>query len=243
MTRIVLSQLSAIQERGARLMTGLRAEAIETTGGRVAGVATASGMIEAPTVISATGAWAKDLAAPLGLDLPIEPRLLDTMYLRQPPGGAQIGCCITDGNSNVAIRPDMGRDILVGAYPKEMPLVDDPAAGPTEAGDAAHLDRIRAALGERLPGLAQAAPHRSVSGTYDITPDWHPVIGWAPGIEGLYVAAGFSGHGLKLSPSVGEAVAAAVLGAPSPFDLNPLRLERFDDGEPMFLAYGPGGRA
>ena len=57
------------------------------------------------------------------------------------------------------------------------------------------------------------------------------------------MATGFSGHGLKLAPAVGEATAAMVLGAASPFDISPLRFERFAEGEPMYLAYGPGGRA
>ena len=84
---------------------------------------------------------------------------------------------------------------------------------------------------------------RTVSGAYDITPDFHPILGWAPGLDGLYLAAGFSGHGLKLSPAVGECVAAAVLDAESPFDIRPLRPTRFADGEPMYLAYGPSARA
>lgn len=242
-TRIVLSLLTAAQESGVRLMSGLRAEAIVTEGGRVAGVSTQRGLIEAPIIINATGSWAGELLAPLGVDLPMEPRRLDTMYLRQPPGRSQIGCCITDGNSNVAIRPDMGRDILVAAYPPEMPLVTDPAEANNEQGDAEHLVRIRASLAERLPDFRDAEPIRSVSGTYDITPDWHPILGWVPDVEGLYLAAGFSGHGLKLAPAVGECVAAEVLGKQPPFDIRPLRFERFAENDLMYLAYGPGGRA
>ncbi len=242
-TRIVLSLLTAAQEGGVRLMSGLRAEAIVTEGGRVAGVSTQDGLIKAPIIINATGSWAGELLAPLGVDLLMEPRRLDTMYLRQPPGRSQIGCCITDGNSNVAIRPDMGRDILVAAYPPEMPLATDPAEANNEQGDAEHLVRIRASLAERLPDFCDAEPIRSVSGTYDITPDWHPILGWVPDVEGLYLAAGFSGHGLKLAPAVGECVAAEVLGKPPPFDIRPLRFERFAENDLMYLAYGPGGRA
>ena len=200
-------------------------------------------MIEAPIVINATGSWANHLLELLNIDLPMQPRRLDTMYLRQPPGGAQIGCCITDGNSNVAIRPDMARDILVGAYPPQMPVAVDPGEGCNEQANSEHLARIRKSLAERLPDFTHAQPIRSVCGTYDITPDWHPIIGWLPMLEGLYLVTGFSGHGLKLAPAVGAAVSAEVLGKASPFDINPLRYERFAENDLMYLAYGPGGRA
>lgn len=242
-TRIVLSFLTAVQERGIRLMSGAGVSGIETKGNQVCGVTTDIGFIEAPIVINVTGAWTNQLLKPLGLCPPIEARRLDTMYLRQPAGAVQIGCCITDGNSNVVVRPDMGRDLLAAAYPPQMPLVDDPAEMGNPESDLEHVERIRAAFGERLPDLLNAVPSKSVSGSYDITPDWHPILGWAPGIEGLYVAAGFSGHGLKLSPAVGEIAAAAVIGKPAPFDAHPLRFERFEENEPMYLAYGPGGRA
>jgi len=225
------------------LLSGVRVKGIETLAGKVSGLATDNGMIECPLVVNATGSWASELLSALDIDLPMQARRLDTMYLRQPPGGAQIGSCITDGNSNVAIRPDMGRDILVGAYPPEMPLADEPSEGSNERADNEHLIRIKESLEERLPDFVNATPLKSVSGTYDITPDWHPVIGWVPGIDGLYIATGFSGHGLKLAPAVGQSVCAAVLDQPSQFDLYPLRFERFAENDLMYLAYGPGGRA
>jgi sarcosine oxidase subunit beta len=242
-TRMVLSWLTGAQENGVRLMTGLRAEAIETHNGRVTGVATPQGRIETPLVVNATGPWGRELLAPLGINLPLEARRLDMMYMRQPPNRAQIGCCITDGNSNVVIRPDMGRDLLAVAYPPEMPLMGD-SDGPASARDEEdHLARIAKSFAERLPDFVDAKPIRAVSGTYDITPDWHPILGWAPGIEGLYLAVGFSGHGLKLSPAIGEVVAAMVLGKEPAFDIHPLRFERFAEREPMYLAYGPSARA
>jgi glycine/D-amino acid oxidase-like deaminating enzyme len=91
--------------------------------------------------------------------------------------------------------------------------------------------------------LQGAKPICTVSGSYDITPDWHPILGPAPNIEGLHLAFGFSGHGLKLSPAVGQVIAETALGKPPLFDIRPLRYERFADDDQMFLAYGPGGRA
>ena len=61
--------------------------------------------------------------------------------------------------------------------------------------------------------------------------------------EGLYLAMGFSGHGLKLSPGIGEAVAAMVLERPAPIDISALCYERFAQNDLMHLAYGPSARA
>ena len=57
------------------------------------------------------------------------------------------------------------------------------------------------------------------------------------------IEIGFSGHGLKLSPTIGEVVASAVLGYEPVFDISGLRPTRFADDEPMYLAYGPSARA
>jgi sarcosine oxidase, subunit beta len=54
---------------------------------------------------------------------------------------------------------------------------------------------------------------------------------------------GWSGHGFKLSPAVGEVVAAEVTGRTPPVDVSPLRPERFAEGRLLRLAYGPGARA
>ncbi len=242
-TRMVLSWLGAAQAAGATLHSGLRVEGIATADGKVLGVDTAEGRIEAPIVVCAAGAWSSDLLAPIGVDAPIERRRLDMAYLEQPPGRPTIRTCITDGNSNVVMRPDMGPYLLAVAYPNEMPEVADPASPAPAEDEARHRTRLDKALAERLPDFTDAKVVRTVSGAYDITPDFHPILGWAPGLDGLYLAAGFSGHGLKLSPAVGECVAAAVLESDSPFDIRPLRPSRFADGEPMYLAYGPSARA
>ncbi len=242
-TRMVLSWLGAAQARGVALLPGVRVEAIATGDGRVRGVATTAGHVEAPIVINATGAWATDLLAPLGVAVPIERRRLDMAYLTQQPGKPTIGNCITDGNSNVVLRPDMGRRMLAVAYAGVMPEVGDPLGDAPPADHAAHLSRIDEAFAERLPACRGAVLERTVSGAYDVTPDYHPILGWAPDVDGLYLAVGFSGHGLKLSPAIGEVVADTVLERTPAFDISPLRPSRFADGAPMYLAYGPSARA
>ncbi|MGH9202680.1 MAG: NAD(P)/FAD-dependent oxidoreductase, partial [Vicinamibacterales bacterium] len=65
---------------------------------------------------------------------------------------------------------------------------------------------------------------------YDVTPDWQPVLGPVDGMEGLVIAAGFSGHGFKLSPALGEVLAAVLQGEPPAIDIAMFALSRFATG-------------
>ena len=66
--------------------------------------------------------------------------------------------------------------------------------------------RLRRALAAAVPALAPAEVITTIAGVYDVTPDWHPMLGRGRGFIGLYLV-GFSGHGLKLAPAVGQSVA------------------------------------
>lgn len=242
-TKMVLSWLAAAQIHGAEILTGVRVTALRTAGTGLAGVSTTTGDIDASTVVTATGAWGCDLLDPVGVAVPLSRRRLDMATLEIEPGRPQMHACVSDGNSNIVVRPDMGRRILAVAYPDNMPIVEDPLAPGTDHDHRAHLDRLDRAFAGRMPTMRGARLVRHMSGAYDVTPDYHPVIGWAPEIGGLFLALGFSGHGLKLSPTIGEIVAGMVLGAEPSFDVHALRPERFADGDHMFCAYGPGARA
>jgi len=84
-------------------------------------------------------------------------------------------------------------------------------------------------LAYRYPAAVGAPLARAWAGLYDMTPDAHPIIGRIA--DGVFVAAGFSGHGFMQSPAVGRAVAQEVLGLEPDVDLAPYRPERFGGGE------------
>lgn len=67
-----------------------------------------------------------------------------------------------------------------------------------------------------------------------MTPDGRPLLGPLPGWEGLVLATGLSGTGFKVSPAIGEAVAAQLVGTPADaVDLTPFRPGRFEEGRPI----------
>jgi glycine/D-amino acid oxidase-like deaminating enzyme len=105
------------------------------------------------------------------------------------------------------------------------------------------LDTVLA-LGEQvarhLPVFGQAGLASSWTGLYDVTPDWNPVLGRVPGLDGLTVGFGFSGHGFKLSPVVGKVLAQHALGLATDVSLAPYRYERFREGKLLKGHYGAG---
>jgi sarcosine oxidase subunit beta len=94
--------------------------------------------------------------------------------------------------------------------------------------DGALVEDWRARLAHRYPPAAGAPVERAWAGLYDMTPDAHPIIGWAG--DGVYAACGFSGHGFMQSPAVGRAVAEELVHGESELDLSPYRLDRFAEG-------------
>ena len=100
--------------------------------------------------------------------------------------------------------------------------VDPDAAAAAADGDLAPL--VQAAA-RRVPALEDAGIVRGVTGVYDMTPDARPLLGRLPGLDGLIVAAGFSGMGFKIAPAVGEGIAGLIAGAApaGSVDLAPFR--------------------
>lgn len=94
--------------------------------------------------------------------------------------------------------------------------------------------RVRQAAVELFPRFEYVALPVLVRGVYDVTPDRQAVVGPVPGQPGLYVAAGFSGHGFMMAPEIGRGVAAMVMGEPPGETFAHLRPDRFQTGD---LAY------
>jgi glycine/D-amino acid oxidase-like deaminating enzyme len=239
--KMCLGWFAAAASRGLQHHLGSAVRAIRVESGRVTGVESDAGFVPAGRVVLATGAWANDLLEPLGARLPIELRRLQVAILRTAQGGPLPSAVVSDAVTNVVVRPDRGHQFCAVAYAGEDVLerADDCDHGLSEG----YLDAVRSGLQARFPRLTEFELVCGFAGPYDVTPDWNPAIGLCPGIEGLYLAVGWSGHGFKLSPAVGEVVAAEVTGRTPPIDVSELRPERFAEGRLLHLAYGPGARA
>lgn len=94
---------------------------------------------------------------------------------------------------------------------------------------------IAEAAEELLPALLELSLTHLVKGYYDMTPDHQPIVGPVPGAEGVWVAAGMSGHGFMMAPAVGRAVAELLRGAEPAWYFQGLGVERF-----LQATAGPG---
>ena len=239
--KMILGWFAAAVANGLVPRLGCAASALLVDGGRVRGVRTPEGDIACDRVVLATGAWARDLLAPAGVDVPIALKRIQVAVLRQPAGAPRPNVVCSDAVTNVVVRPDRGALFCAVTYFGDEPL--EAADDCDHDASPGYEEAIRRALAERYPALAGAAWQRAWAGPYDYSPDWNPIIGEAPGVEGLHLALAWSGHGFKLSPAVGEVVAAELLGAEPPIDVGALRPARFAEGKLLRLAYGPGARA
>jgi sarcosine oxidase, subunit beta len=78
-----------------------------------------------------------------------------------------------------------------------------------------------------LPALRHVAAIRYWAGLYDVTPDACHILDWAPGVQGLLLVTGFSGHGFALGPITGKLVRELLMNGRTSLPLEPVALSRF----------------
>lgn len=223
--------LEAARATGVRYFPRTQATGFVIEGGRLRGVDTAQGTISAPIAISATGPWTQPLFQQAGYELPIECELHQVAILRNPPGMKGGGCACIDSVTATYFRSDAHDKFLVGDFHGKRQV--DPDNFPQRASDEALEEVIERAC-RRIPKLAAAEIMRGVTGVYDMTPDSRPLLGEIPNISGLYVCAGFSGMGFKISPAIGLVMSELVLdGKGKTVDISAFRPNRFLEHQPI----------
>ncbi|HLA95525.1 MAG TPA: FAD-dependent oxidoreductase, partial [Pyrinomonadaceae bacterium] len=233
---------------GAKIEFGARVVSIGTENGRVRTVRTEREEIECESVVLCTGAIAKALAATAGVDLPVEPQRRQIVWARteQPlpldlPMVIDIGSGFhfrpashhhSSGRGRAFERPPKGgtqndHDVLF-AYPDP----DEPSSANTNFDDA-FIEKVyeRAKLRAGFLFESEVVREKCRAGLYENTPDHHAILGGCE-VSGLYLANGFSGHGVMHSPATGRALSEIILDGKASFlDVNCLALERFAKGE------------
>jgi sarcosine oxidase subunit beta len=222
----------AAAERGALIDTGTPATAILVDGDRVAGVQTPNGRIDSRQVLLAAGPWANGLLGPLGIDLGLVPYKSQVVIFRWPMEieGRRKHRVVIDSVYHSWLRPEGESSTLIGV---EFPdRAGDPDHFP-EFPPPDYVDAARTALAARFPVFKGATMRGGWTGMYMMSPDAHPIIGAAPGVDGLYLMTGDSGSSFKTAPATGICLAELMLdGRASLVDLTPFRPSRFAEGKP-----------
>lgn len=227
--------LTAARDLGVHYFSRTQATEFIVQNGRVRGVTTDQGTISSPTVISAIGPWTKPLFAQAGHDLPIDCEFHQVAILRNAPDMKAGGCACIDSVTATYFRSDAQDKFLVGDFYGKRPV--DPDNFPQRASDDL-LEEIIERACRRIPKLARAEVLRGVTGVYDMTPDSRPLLGEIPGISGLFLCAGFSGMGFKISPAIGMVMSELVLDSrANAVDIRAFGPDRFALNQPIKAEY------
>ncbi len=219
------------REAGARIRQNTPVARIRTSADKATGVELGDGeVVSADIVVVAAGWWSGKIMSDLGIDLPIQSMRSELLIVDagRPVRNFPV---LSDLVSLQYVRPEGSGQLLVGNSDHSTPRFADPDNYSNIASEAG-IERAAMRMLHRFEGLPDPSVAHTYAGCYDITPDWNPVIAKAA-FDGLFLAAGFSGHGFKISPAVGDLMAALIDEGDTDDELSAsdFRLERFAEGE------------
>ena len=202
---------------------------IKKTQGRIIGTELASkGILNAACVINCAGAWAADVARTAGIKLPVVPIkrqvfALDTVVKPSSP------LPLTVLPSGLYFRSETGGLILLG---KSLP--EDPAGFDFSWDDKRFIDLLWPELAEFVPAFDRLKLMRGWAGLYAVnTLDGNAILGQWPELKGLYLANGFSGHGLQQGPAAGRYLSELILEKPVSLDLSIFSPQRIQNNRAL----------
>jgi len=221
----------AAASRGVALLPNSDVLSIHIADGKVRGVRTAAGAIEAPVIVDAAGAWTRQVAEASGIRVPLVPTR-QQLIVTEPIDGARAALpMIRIMDAAVYVRPCLGgflwgvyeekpRFFDMGEFARDFHVKDMPL----------DIEVLRAAAVEvrhQVPILETAKVREFRGGIPTMTADGHHVLGPAPGVEGFFFASGCNVAGLSISPTIGDALATWIVDGIPPWDLSPMSVERF----------------
>ncbi|MEK7863383.1 MAG: FAD-binding oxidoreductase [Chloroflexota bacterium] len=231
---------------GVEIREGANVRELVRSGDRVTGVRTDEGVLTADRVLLATGCWTAPLAATAGVVVPIWPYARSIMESQPIPLLRNAPMVIEwesgfhfrpKGNAVRFAMPNLTADGVTEKGPPGAPSSFVPGDFPPLEVPPALEPWVRARAAWRHPLLADVEIRSSWSCYYEMTPDDHPIVGAVPGVEGLYIAAGFSGHGFMHAPATARLIVEQMLdGRAHTIDIADLSLERFRTGRRPFTA-------
>jgi sarcosine oxidase, subunit beta len=215
------------RDKGVRLWLNTEVTGIVVESGRVRGVNTSRGRVDAPVVVNAAGAWAAIVARMANAELPVEPLRRQLVPTEPFDGLPKRFPMVIDMSTGFHFRREGKGILLAWNDPEETP-------GFKTDFDDTFVEKILTRAALRVPCLAEAEvnPRRAWAGLYEMTPDHHAIIGTAQNVEGLFFVNGFSGHGVMHSPASGRISADLILRGHSEIvDATQLSVDRFETGK------------
>lgn len=226
------SLASGARSRGAEIYTGVEVTNIETKNGRVAKVVTAKGDIEAEVVVNATGIWANEIGALVGVDVPLTPFQHQYVHVETEEHVSEDFPTMRDPDDLVYFRPKDG-GVVTGGYGRS-PATFAPEGIPEDFSRrllAADWDRFgplfETSCG-RVPSLRDGEIVELTNGPESFTPDGEFILGESH-VRGFFVAAGFNAHGIVGAGGMGRIMAEWIADGQPSLDTWQMDIRRFGD--------------
>src|SRR5882762_2122552 len=209
--------------RGAQIFQDLKVTAIHHHDGRVSGVQTERGRIDADYVVLCGGMWTRDLAAGIGVTVPLHACEHYYVLFQDVPGLTPDMPVLRDYDHCSYFKYDAGK-LLVGAFePHARPwgadgIPDDFSFGEI-AGDFGHFEPVLLDAMRRIPALEKAGIQKFFCGPESFTPDVRYHLGESTELKNCFVAAGLNSIGLQSAGGVGKVVSEWMRDGHPPVDL------------------------
>jgi 4-methylaminobutanoate oxidase (formaldehyde-forming) len=220
------------EKSGATIVTGMRVTGILHKDGHAIGALTAQGEISAEKVVLCAGMWTRQLALQCGANVPVYPVEHPYLVSKLVEGASAALPCVRDPDAAIYFRTNDLGQIVLGTFPKTSkpclvdPIPPDLARAPLPSDRTYAEDAIQAAQ-RRIPALRQDHFDTIVNGPATFTPDTNFILGEAPEMNELFVAAGFNGHSLAYAGGAGDVLAQWILAGEQPYDLWGVDIRRF----------------
>ncbi|WP_306044967.1 FAD-dependent oxidoreductase [Nioella sp. MMSF_3534] len=229
---LCMAYARAARAAGVEIRENTGVERLLIDGGRVTGVRLADGTeMQADHVALCAGAWSKRLAATAGLALTLQP--VEHMYVVTEPRPEFAGFpVLRDLDRGIYIKGDTGKLVIGGFEPNAKcwdphgPEGNRPFLEMAEDWDQ-FTPFMEAAL-DLIPALETTGIQHFMNGPESFTADTKPLIGQAPGMDGLFVAAGMNSVGVMSSAGVGRVLADWIVDGTPPMDLWEVDIARCD---------------
>ena len=215
---------------GTRIFEKTRVTEIVVKNGVAKGVKTDAGDITADVVVIAGGQWSRQLAATIGVTVPLHP--CEHMYIVT---GLIAGVkpdlpCLRDPDGYIYFKEEVGGLLMGGFEPSAKPWLtqvpDDFEFG-LLPDDWDQFEILMKNAVHRVPALQTAEVKRFINGPESFTADNNYILGEAPGVRGVFVAAGFNSMGIASSGGAGKALAEWIVEGSPTLDLWPVDIRRF----------------
>jgi sarcosine oxidase subunit beta len=220
--------MASAVEKGSTLWKKTELTGIVVDSQGIAAVETSRGRVSTRKVVNAAGAWAAQVAAMVGIDLPVQP--LRRMLVPSEPFDdfPHTSPMVIDMSTGFHFRPEGRGFLLAWNDPEETP-------GYKADFEPAFIEKILIHAADRVPVFENLAinPKRAWAGLYEMSPDHHAILGPVSTVRGFYLANGFSGHGVMHAPCTGKILSDLILQAKTNVvdNVQVLSFERFAKDE------------